>query len=79
MKKPTKRMKPLRIVLKLEDGSEEICKVTSVGIVLDKCLMEISSGPNPRTVQLIVPGGKNSWGRLIVHHSAANAMGLEIK
>lgn len=42
MKRPTKRMKPLRIVLKLEDGSEEICKVTSVGIVLDKCLMEIS-------------------------------------
>jgi hypothetical protein len=69
----------MRITLKLVNGSEQTLDVESVRMTVNGEPVELSLNGAPALLRILSPGDDQRWQRLVVHHSAANVMELEVR
>jgi hypothetical protein len=67
------------ITVKLADGSEQTLDVESVRTTVGGAPIELSLNLVPALLRIFSPSDDERWQRFVVHHSAANAMELEVR
>jgi hypothetical protein len=67
------------MLLKLDDGSEEVRDVKNIAIMVDSWHLEIKSDQNPYLIHFHVPSCDEEFCNFVVHHRCANTMSLEIE
>ena len=57
----------MRVLLKLDDGSEEVRDVKSMAILVDGWHVEMKWEQDPHLIRLNVPGRDEEFCRLVLH------------
>jgi hypothetical protein len=66
------------VTLLLSNGSRQTVDVAEVHLDLGASPLELSLEAPSTRLRLYSPGTTQRWQRFVVHHSAANAMSLEV-
>jgi hypothetical protein len=69
----------MRILLSLNDGSEETRDVAKAAILIDSWRLEMKTDENPYLMHLYVPQHDEEYCSFVVRPGAANSMRLEIE
>jgi hypothetical protein len=69
----------MRILLRLNDGSEETRDVASAAILIDSWRLEIKSDQNPYLIPFYAPARDEQYCSFVVRPGACNSMHLEIE
>jgi hypothetical protein len=66
------------VTLQLPDGSAQTVDAVGLKLSIDGSPLELSLEASPNRLRVYSPGDDNRWQHFVVHHSAANAMSLEL-